>query len=756
MLTEEPKIRGVYNPPDQDKETIKKVYDRLRAMEESREPYFKKWDGYEKQYEAYREPKDTDDWQSNIFVPITTAVIESILAEIVGKHYRPLIIEETEEYKINALVMNHAFNYTWEEARGDFELIKVIKDMLIFGTAIAEEMYYEDKRTIQEITEYNTETGEAKYEEKEIKDFDGCYMEAVKLQDFFIDERARGFRGPKGARDCIRRDIMHIEDFKDFFKGKIWDPKDTSKYVKAGGKTDYYEFYKPPQGINHSDEVEVIRYYNRPKDKFIVICNDVLIKDGPIPYAHKQLPFARAIDIIRSHQFYGKGESELLESIQEEFNLLRRMRIDRNHLDLDKMFIVSDKEELSEEDLIARPHGMIEAEDPKNAVIPIEYKNIDRSAYLEEDRLNQDVIRTTGIDDRLQSGRTPATATEIAIMKESTLKRIEMKMTLLLQDFMIDIARLRVKNIQQFYSTPKLEKILGDKKSQAYLQECMKLKSQGKLVEEGGQAYKKVLPKIQIEGKVLEKGKDSQGNITITEKPHKGYSTFEIPPELLEGNFKFKFSAGPTLPISKPLMQQQASQMYDRLVTNQAADPKKLMEYLTEVNDEDPDRFSVDTPDQPQGPPIGEQGIVLAQKENEQMMAGTKIMPTPYASGEHTNVHLTFLEQHRDLPDNIKELFAFHIKGEEMAQQMRGQAMGTSPGPQGGQQMPPPMATPGMQKNATAPGVSTGGPQAPGAMMPPGVVPNMQNNAGPPNESIFRNMKNFLTGKRWSQVVNQK
>src|SRR5688572_23042117 len=106
--------------------------------------------------------------------------------------------------------------------------------------------------------------------------------------------------------------------------------------------------------MDHSKYVEVLWYwFEKHVDWICVVANDVLVFMGPNPYKHKKIPFARALDVKRTHKFYGKGEGALLESIQDELNILRRMVIDRNHLDIDKMFIGSNKLNLSEEDLIA-------------------------------------------------------------------------------------------------------------------------------------------------------------------------------------------------------------------------------------------------------------------------------------------------------------------------------------------------------------------------------------------------------------------
>src|SRR4030042_3550521 len=247
---------------------------------------------------------------------------------------------------------------------------------------------------------------------------------------------------------------------------------------------------------------------------------------GPNIYKHKQLPFARAVDVKRTHHFYGKGEAELLESIQDEINTLRRMVIDRNHLDIDKMFLVSNNLGLNDEDLMARPHGMIPTDDV-NAAKAVEYGDIPRSVELSIKLLGDDATTSTGIDPRSASLPTPGTATEAAIVKESALKRIRMKMRLLEREFLVHIARLRVANIIQFYSQPRLEKIVGKKGTQDYEQEIAKLSTQGLLEVVNGQPFKQNYREVRLENKEI--NFDETG--TPTEKASPGFTFFQLKPE---------------------------------------------------------------------------------------------------------------------------------------------------------------------------------------------------------------------------------
>lgn len=703
--TQDPKapkygIRTYYQPKGLQKKMLNHVYRRYNLMKDSpdRAEAEKEWTRGRKQWEALRVDRGIDEWQSNHYVPMTTSVIESALSEMVDQSPRPMILARGSEDIPKSIVMSHIFDYTWDIADSDLELEDILHDALIEGTGIGQEYNFTDMRKIKTKRDGGSDQ-EPKWKEEDMLAFNGSYLEAVKNDDFFVDETGRGFRGPYAAKDCVRRYIMDIEVFKQFFKGNVWDPYGNAKFVQPGGDTSYWEWYKPPEGIDKSKQVEVLWYWSeRPEDWLCIVANDVMVVMGPNPYRHKLLPFARAVDVRRTHKFYGKGEAALLESIQDELNTLRRMVIDRNHLDIDKMFIGSNRLNLSEEDLIARPHGFIPTDDI-NSVKAVEYADIPRSVELSMQHLEDDSTIVTGINPRSQALPTTGTATEAAILKESTLKRIRLKVRRFEREFLTRIARIRVSNIVQYYPQPKLEKIVGEVETNQYKQQVEELKAQGAYKEVDGVGYKQTYPKIRLENVDLAPSADG----TFRENEIQGYSFFETKPEYFlptNGGYDIKFAAGSTIPISKPLLQSKATEMFDRLLplslqVKGTYDPKKLGDMLIRVNDMNPADFSVQTQNLPADDASTrlEMAVELANTENSLMLRGKDVPPTPYAPQAHTLIHLRFTSsptfQQLGKDDPRIEIFTKHIVGELAAQQERSQGTTSSPVPGQEGEVPP-------------------------------------------------------------------
>lgn len=719
-------IRKEYNPNEQEKSDIKFVYDRKRAMEESpdRQRAIEMADRGRKAWETWREDKQAGQWQSNHVVPMTFSVIETAHSEVIKLQLRPKIGPQSMEDEPGAKVMAHLFNYTCNVSDFDVTIADIWQDALIEGTAIAQEYYWVDKRLVQKVT--MGEDKKEKVDEHEVVDYEDCYLESVRLADFFVDETAEGFTGPRAARDCIRRYIMNIDDFQSFFQGDLWDPFGNAKYVKAGGDVNYYEWYKPPQGIDTSKQVEVLWYWSkRPNDRLWIVANDVLIKRGGNPYKHKQLPYSRMIDVKRTHRFYGKGEPEVLESIQDESNIMRRMIIDRNHLDIDKMFTVSSRTSINDEDLIARPHGII----PDAEAKAVEYGDIPRSVEISYKHLEDDGIISTGINPRSQSLPVAGSATEAAILKESTLKRIEKKVWYMKKEFLPVIARLRVANIIQFYSQPRMEEIVGDRESQEFIAQTAKLEQMGLLVKDNDTFLKKTFRNIPIENKEFVPGADGK----LEERSSSKTTFFEADPKwfmpVARGGYVITYDAEESIPISKTLDRTQTLELYDRLlplVELGIYDARKTGDMIITAYGKDPIKLLPDQVIQSEMEQRINLLVEMAGMENNMMMKGTAVPATANANPAHTRMHVEFMnsdafQKDPSVTQAIAQIFSDHVMGEIAAQGMREQAGagmgGVAPqdpslrgGPTGGMMNRPGGVTqPTAQMGDVLPGFKTGG-----------------------------------------------
>lgn len=683
----------------------KHCYTRYQLMQHSRAQnnLENNWTHYQKMYDAWRPPRGIDDWQSNIVPPFTTSVVEAALSEMIDQTLQPRIAARKREYQPHATVLNYIKDYTWDVGYGDIELYKGLKQALILGSTITQEYYYQDKRKVQQIVRYNPKTGAEEYKEQEIFDFDDCYGETVSLWDVWFDPAARSVNeGPYKAQDAIRRYILHIDTFRSTFLNSRWDKFKYVGRIQPGGDSHYYQFYQPPKGIDHGSYVEVIWHWMRNPDQLVILANDVPFYIGPNPYQHKQLPFAMGHDLLEPFTLYGKGEPQLLESIQDELTTMRRMRIDRSKLDIFKMILIGGSESLGDQDLIPAPMKPIHVDDVSN-VREFNTGDINQSAYREEELLKQDGVRVTGIDDRFQSASPRAgTATEAAILKESTMKRLRTKIWVNARTLLLQQTRLRVSNILQYYKAPKVKEIMGNSALEKMIK-IRELAEQQRLYKEGDKFYELEYRTIVTKDKEIKR--DPNGDVSVYDK--KGDNFFMVTPDLLPATshvFHYKMSAEPTFPLSKPLMQQRINELFNQPLVQMAFQTgyysyKKAVDKMMEINDFDPNDFIPMTPQdeaqesQTMVDPM--KTIQYAAKENEMMLKGDPLWGTPYAPPEHTRMHVEFMKSEnfkKQATPEIIQIFTKHVLEEFTAQSMRGAQgqQGQNPMMGGEQQMLPP------------------------------------------------------------------
>lgn len=679
-----PTIRTSVNLNEEQKFWLNHTYRRFSLMKAWRQQSNREdmWKSWQRQYDAWRPPKGMN-WQSNIVPPFTTSVIESSLSELVDQNLMPTVKARNNADKPKAEVMNFVNEYAWNRGYGPIELYKAQKQQLITGTTFWQDYYLQEKQKVQILTEYDPKTGREKYKEVEMMNFDDVYGEAVSLWDLWFDPDCRSINiGPYKAQDAIRKYVFHIDVFRQMFVGSRWDKFGLAKHVRPTGRsTDYYQYYQPSLEIDSGSQVEVLFHWIRNPDKLVIVANDIPFYINPKPYNHKLLPFARGVDLLDPWSLYGKGESELLESIQDELTTNRRMRLDQTKMNTYKMIFISNRETVTEQDLVPAPMKPVYVDDIAN-VKAFEYGDINQSAYREETLLKEDGARVTGIDDRAQSaGATASTATEAAILKESTLKRLRTKIWLTSNTLLTELIQLRVPNIIQFYQMPKIRKIMGEDAIDKW-SKIRKVSLEGRLIQHQGQYFEQEYRTISTKNKRLEKNKDNKINIV----DDRGEHFFMVTPDVLipsEEGFIYELGAEPRVPISRPLMQQKMGEFLQHPVIQAAFesgyyDINKAADKMTELNDFDPEDFiATQGPEQQAGGEslIDPQRMINhAEIENQKLLQGIKLPGTPFSTPEHTMAHLGFMKNPLFLEKknpNIINAFAQHIQWENAMQQAR-------------------------------------------------------------------------------------
>jgi hypothetical protein len=663
-----------YYKPKNKKERIARrlVWDRYRTMRDDplRKEAEEQWDRGDKMFLQWSEGRHDGDWRAHVTLPDGFAAVQTHMQETIERRSRPILkpVEVTDTAL--ELFGNCILNHNMDTTGYDYQDYLAKQTAAIRGTSFMMEYYRIDKREIQDLDSVDDD-GSIIYKKKIVTDFEDTYTEFIDNEFIFLDP---GTPDQNLLRDMVYREIIDFDSFQRSYKLRA-DFMNVDKVPKAGLVSDQARFFDRTEDIT-DDQVEVLHYYNREIDAYYVVANNVLIRMTPLPFKHKELPVAVHVHYNVPGRLYGLGIPYVIFSLTEERKSLRNLNLDRQHLNGDKMFLVNDLVDLDEEDARTRPHGLIPVNTNglrlPDVIMPIEYGDTPISYYKAEEMLLEDIRRAHGIDDRLQGNNMGGTATEAAILKEASQRRINLINMLAEMNTIIRIGRLKWSNIQFFYPSGRAERIV-----------------------EASDEPKKVLRTIRVTGRQFDVVKDNgTGKTSLRFDDIDGESSFKLNKKMasfMNNEWDVTIDAEGHGVLSKPLKQAKITEMFNMLSQNPqlmgVLDPTKAAKRYLIINEEDPKAWLRENT------MSTDEWRTLAMHENIVMAKGTMLDPTPNAPTNHTEVHLDFMNSSDyDLliqqQPGIKDIFERHVFGEndnnpELATDQQG-AQTTSGGGVGG------------------------------------------------------------------------
>lgn len=698
-LEEESYVAPKYNPNKRRRSIRRRVYERFYLLRDEplRQEAEADWEAADLEYGMVTPDIDPEDWRANFKLPDAFAAIQTQAQETIERRSRPSLKKTEDSDQPIQDLGNAVLTYNMDATGYDYQISLAKLSASIRGTAFTRDYWRTDKRIVKDPDSYDPKTGEIKYKDKELVDFDDDFTEWIPNEYVYVDEKPDHING---ANDWIRREIINIDDFRRIYGKKpgFFD----IEWVQAGGDTGNRSVFRLPKDVTEQD-VEVLHYENRAIDAYWVVANNVTICDEPLPTKHKELSLAVWYQYRQPGRFWGIGIPKIVHMLMEERRSIRMLNLDRQKIIVGGAFLHNNAFDIDEEDEVLYPGKWISVDTNgqpvANALQQVQMGDVPASYFRTEEVLLEDERRATGIDDRISVSNGATTATQAAIVKESTLKRINLISIMNEMDTVLRIGRLKWSNLQFFSGTPRIEKIVG---------------------EDGKETEEKTYPSITVKGKKFSIV-DKDGKKTLSMDDVRGGSALELKPEMakfLEGSWDVTVDADAYTPPSKAIEQTKKTETFSLLLSNPATmavlDVQGATEDLLQVNNINPDKWLKNKDGSKHDM------MMLAESENMVMAAGQPLDGTPNATEDHTLVHLMYTKtkEYDELSPQVKQLIMDHIMQEHDANPATGQAadlMGQyglvpKPGlippglpgalpPGGGAPVPPP----GLQPNTSQP-----------------------------------------------------
>lgn len=510
-------VEGTRFPKDQEEHAklLKTAQEQFDAADRARQPHYERW---RRDYQLYRShvERKPGDWTSKVFVPIAFWVVETITPKLVAPpKFLVHPVEEADEGPAD--VMEKALDWSIAPSGVRLEIVKAEKSALKYGTGILKTFYDRETRwrservakmrdvteTVeQEVIDPETgqplldpdqnpvtetvevpmgqepetdEQGQPVYtsERVEYVTYDGPRAEWVDIFNFWVSPEATDI---DDARYVIHRAFMEWSEVlrlveegvyklpENFNENDLWTEKDDPKAARLSdiGLEGQGEVIDPTRRM-----VEMVEIWT---DRELVTMGNrrAILRVQDNPQNHGEKPFVRIVDHLVEGEFWGIGEIEPLEGLQDMRNVLTNSRLDNVRLVLNQMFAVSldDVEDLR--DLQSKPGGVIrvnKGQRPSDVLMPIQLPDVTSSSFEETDRIDDLVEKVSGVSG-YQTGTDPErmndTATGAAIIQEAGNERFGFKAELAELTGLTRLARHFGSIMQQFWTTDRVVRVLGE------------------------------------------------------------------------------------------------------------------------------------------------------------------------------------------------------------------------------------------------------------------------------------------------------
>jgi hypothetical protein len=463
-------------------ELVTRVQEMFIAAESARRPYELKWKRFYKLFRSYVQRRQGD-WRSKVFLPHVFFVIMTILPRLTAALPKMLAypMEETDVDSANTLeeLME------WAAQRSDLEMALITQQLesLIYGTGILKTKVIElkgfrmNREPVMNPIELAVEQAVMDpTTQQPLVDLNGQEMTETVNESLGETAAARrpgqpGVRDVQGRRAAVPRPCGRAGGPVQLLRGArghehrrraLRDPAllalaglhraaGEGRRVQApgprlrrglvpgdGGSEVRARRRRRPVGANNDPTRKAHKIDEVWTDERVITVMDqrFILRVAENPYIHGQKPYIRTVDHLDPHCFWGIGEVEALEGLQDLMNALVNARIDNVKLLLNAMFIMDPDAVQDLRDLQIRPGGVIRVRSKdglpvKEFLQRLDLGDVTASSFEETGEAERLMEKISGVNGYTSGGETTEgmnqTATGAAIISDQGNSRFSHK-----------------------------------------------------------------------------------------------------------------------------------------------------------------------------------------------------------------------------------------------------------------------------------------------------------------------------------------
>jgi len=475
---------------------------------------FNSFDAYRAQWEeqaienykllkGHKPDLDEDDPRSNLHIPRTYQIVDTIRSRLVNAFFnrRPYIefmpspskqnrqnLKKAEEKaKVASALVDEQLDKNKIVAKYyDYitQLLTFPAGILAVGWKYKEEVV-KRKVPVKEIdlnsNGYPFYTGNYIYEPRESNEviWDDNEIKNIDFFDFWPDPKAtnlddcrgvfqREFITYKNLRDrlnfldYLNEGEVYPVDFEEVMKESPEEVGREKRMSEVGLSTSMAKKYfnSDDQELKENTKFEVLHYWEN--DRHAMILNrERCIYDGPSPYwRHRKIPFVVESYDRLPNEFYGMSAVDIIADLQHEENSIHNQRNDNINMIINKMWKVRRGADIDESELVSRPHGVIHV-DRMEDVMPFEQGEVPASSFEQQSIVARSAENAVGATPIMQGAesRGEQTATESMEQANNAGMRFSVKTRVFNYTGIKRLTNLMDMNNQQFIDGQRLVRI---------------------------------------------------------------------------------------------------------------------------------------------------------------------------------------------------------------------------------------------------------------------------------------------------------
>lgn len=455
--------------PDDQGEIQKKLAEQVlaayKAAKKFRSTFDRHWDRWYRLYSGQQWEGPRPEWRSTPVVNFIFSTIETILPIMTDNNPQINVVPKNRSSMQTSFLMGTIMEMIWQKQRMGIKLPETIKNALKYGTGI-QKVWWNPKLA------------------------DGLGDVAISVVDprhFYPSPGAKSIEDASyvvfAANVPLDTVLRDFPEAKGRIVGGIWDEDLSVHKTSTSQRADSGVFLGPTSNTAGTDVtnntgstqgrdgtmsrdqlVTFIEWWHKDDNDqtwVTIMANGILLKHDKNPFNHNKFPFVKYVDYLIPSMFWGMGEVQQLEKLQESINQRRAQTTDILRLTGNPPFVADADSGVNPKAMTNRPASIIF----KNRGSEVKWLTPPQlpAALFEIQELDkQDFDAISGVLDVTQ-GRRPTgieAASAIAELQEAAQTRIRFKVRLM-EEAMKELGEMMLSLVQQFYTEERTIRIKG-------------------------------------------------------------------------------------------------------------------------------------------------------------------------------------------------------------------------------------------------------------------------------------------------------